>query len=163
MAPYIIHHNTMRTTIKCAWNEKQSSCTFGCGETDTKDQRVTRLHSSISHVWFFSAWAIEGFCSPKWKKVAALILSVVYHFGRRNNQLREILIVPNGLCQRCSTFPFSSFHMEKNHLHSVPCAALKCSRWNVVRPSYLISTDLQIGTLRLVLSWHYIYIVIYLC
>lgn len=26
--------------------------------------------------------------------------------GRCNNRLREILSVPNGLCQRCSTFPF---------------------------------------------------------
>lgn len=65
----------------------------------------------------------------KWQRSSSL-WSIIP--GRRNSQLREILSVPNGLCQRCSTFPFSSFQMEKNHWHSVPCTTLKCSRWNAV-------------------------------
>lgn len=52
--------------------------------------------------------------------------------GRCNNCLREILSVPNGLCQRCSTFPFffyPSLQMERNRCLSVPCATLQLSGW----------------------------------
>lgn len=123
-----MHHNTVHKNWKvCLRAESTASNNAAARLAVEKLSPKTKefLDSTPAfHVFDFSqlepskASVIQS--ERKWHRSSSL-WSIIP--GRCNNQLREILSVPNGLCQRCSTFPF--FTELPNGEESLPFSAVR--------------------------------------